>query len=83
MRVDPNVTCVIKMGNADIEIDTHRKGRGCEEAQGELHVKMKDWNDVSVSPGRLKIVNKPTQAKKKRGRSLTYRFQEEEHLMTL
>ena len=64
MRVDPNVTCVMKSGNADIEIDTHRKGRRCEETQGELHVKMKDWSDVSISPGRLKIANKPTQAKK-------------------
>ena len=43
---------------------------------------MKDGNDMSISPGRLKIANKLTQAKKKRGGSLTYRFQKEEDLMT-
>ena len=45
-------------------------------------MKMKDENDMSISPGRLKIANKLTQAKKKRGGSLTYRFQKEEDLMT-
>ena len=43
-------------------------------------MKMKDWSDVSISRGRLKFASKPTQARKKQGRPITYRFQKEEGL---
>lgn len=41
-------------------------------------MKTEDCSDVSISQGRLNIARKPTLARKKRGRSLTYRFLKEQ-----
>lgn len=45
-----------------------------KDTGGKHHVRIEDWSGAFLSQGRPKVASKPTEAKEKQGRVLTYRF---------